>query len=79
MMKSNGLPRQSTTNTPSTKGNIPVDDISQKGNFPGETSENPHLEGVATQTTGVLESKIDKLVYQLYDLTTEEIAVVEGN
>ena len=41
-------------------------------------SKNPHLEGVATQTTGVLEVQIDQLVYQLYDLTEEEIAVVEG-
>ena len=40
--------------------------------------ENPHLEGVATQTTGVLEVQIDQLVYQLYDLTVEEIGVVEG-
>ena len=79
MMKSNGLPRQSTTDTPSTKGNTPVDDISQNGNFPGETSENPTLDGVATQMTEVLESQIDQLVYQLYDLTTEEIGVVEGN
>ncbi len=46
------LPRQSTTATPSQKGNIPVD-----------TSE--------------LKSQIDQLVYQLYDLTVEEIGVVE--
>ena len=28
--------------------------------------------------TSALESEIDKLVYRLYDLTPEEIAVVEG-
>ena len=40
--------------------------------------ENPHLEGVATELTGVLEAQIDQLVYQLYNLTEEEIAVVES-
>ena len=37
----------------------------QEGNFPSNTSE--------------LESQIDQLVYQLYDLTVNEIAVVEVN
>ena len=64
LAKSNGLPRQPLVATPSTKGNTPVGDISQNGNFPIDTLK--------------LESKIDKLVYQLYDLTTEEIGVVEG-
>ena len=64
LVKSNGLPRQPLVATPSTKGNTPVGDISQNGNFPIDTLK--------------LESKIDKLVYQLYDLTTEEIGVVEG-
>ena len=41
-------------------------------------SENPHLEGVATQTTGVLEAQIDRIVYQLYGLTEDEIGVVEN-
>ena len=40
--------------------------------------ENPLVQGVATQTTEVLESQIDQLVYQLYDLTADEIAAVEG-
>jgi len=29
--------------------------------------------------TTELESKIDQLIYQLYDLTEEEIKIVEGN
>ena len=29
--------------------------------------------------TSALESEIDKLVYRLYDLTSEEIAVVESS
>ena len=29
-------------------------------------------------TVSVLEDKIDRLVYKLYDLTDEEIAIVEG-
>lgn len=28
--------------------------------------------------TSLLESQIDALVYQLYDLTPEEIAIIEG-
>ncbi|MDQ3633896.1 MAG: hypothetical protein M3405_05210 [Acidobacteriota bacterium] len=31
------------------------------------------------QETEDLENKIDKLVYRLYDLTDEEIAIVEGD
>ena len=33
---------------------------------------------VYTLTKYVLEAEIDRLVYELYDLTEEEIAVVEG-
>ena len=29
--------------------------------------------------TNTLEQEIDKLVYQLYDLTDEEIAIIENN
>ena len=31
-----------------------------------------------TNDTTQLEKKIDELVYQLYDLTPEEIAIIEG-
>ena len=34
--------------------------------------------GQGTETT-TLEEKIDQIVYLLYDLTPEEIAIVEGN
>ena len=68
---------------------IPILDTTDKQELAGQIeviveqillvkSKNPHLEGVVTQTTGVLEAQIDQLVYQLYDLTVEEIAVVEG-
>lgn len=35
--------------------------------------ENPQAD------TSGLENKIDKLVYKLYDLTEEEIKIIEGN
>lgn len=33
----------------------------------------------STADTSKLEKQIDQLVYQLYDLTEEEIKIVEGN
>ena len=68
---------------------IPILDTTDKQKLAGQIeliveqillvkSKNPTIEGVATQTTRVLEAQIDQLVYQLYDLTDDEIAVVEG-
>jgi len=34
--------------------------------------------GSATDTTAI-ETQIDQLVYKLYDLTDEEIAIIEGS
>ena len=40
-------------------------------------SKNRHLEENISVDTSELESQIDQLVYQLYDLTAEEIGVID--
>ena len=68
---------------------IPILDTAHKQKLAGQIEalveqillvklENPLVQGVTTELTGVLEAQIDQLVYQLYDLTVEEIGVVEG-
>ena len=61
---------------------IPVKQISEEQEKPFEVLVNSILKikkQTPTADTTHLESQIDQLVYQLYDLTPEEIKIVEGN
>ena len=59
--------------------NLPVPQITAEAQRPFETVVDKILEAKKKgENTSSYEAEIDKLVYTLYGLTDEEIAVVEG-
>jgi hypothetical protein len=39
---------------------------------------NPHVKSILQRQIDATDKQIDRLVYELYELTEEEIAIVEG-
>ncbi|MCB0517250.1 MAG: hypothetical protein KDD49_14395, partial [Bacteroidetes bacterium] len=61
---------------------LPIKNISSSGQKPiVKIVENIHtkLSNEANPDISKLEKQIDELVYKLYDLTEEEIKIIEGN
>ena len=62
-----------------TLGDLPIRTIQKKENLTKAVDRILEMKAVnAEADTSVLEKEIDQLVYQLYGLTPEEIAIVEG-
>ncbi len=51
--------------------------LQTKKHTQGEQS--PHAQEMLSRQINAQEKQIDKLTYELYGLTTEEIGVIEGN
>jgi hypothetical protein len=57
-----------------------VDQILTAKNTPSALGGHPSIRGeLLNADTSALERQIDEMVYKLYDLTPEEIEIVEGN